>query len=1132
MAGKTSTTVGGKSGATPSKKRRQPSLSSTKEPAKSTEFKTPPRIRRRASDFASKKSSAKKRARKTPLREEEKTEGPQEEEEVDELLRQVRELMGSKSPDVKSKALAKALKKADATFARDVSPNSSSDDESRPEQKGKGAESKNMHVSEQEANGTTNGVTPTTPKNSAKKTPKKAPKPVETPKKTPRKTPKKTPRKTPSKEAKPSESLRSAAKISKVFQQLSVKKQSRRGKKNQDADDSSDDEFDPVKHKAQIEALKKEDPDFYKYLEENDGSLLDFDTTEDLMESVPGDSDVDKANVDDVEMVALEKDGGRHSDDSSEDEEDKQASMPRRTSKVSAKVPSNDEKEVSTSASSSKDEKEPENGAVVRSPRTKSKKAKQSPKKHSSLESDDEEPSSAALNDGKVSAATAKDDDAAEPEAAATSSAVSDEGESDEEGESDSDEAEAGGDVVPSPAAASTEEKDGGEGEPAEVGGYSDDEDMVEEEEEEARAAAEAGLAADAEASDSDREDAEAAKPQKKKKNDKSFFVNMVFLREVQERLKAKRSSLKACKDLLRVFRAGREVLPSAPQLPDKKAKSSKKGAKIAQALNRELENENGVVGDAFDDDGSITAGKVTFASAKAYQQAMNMAIVGIQEALDRMLGKPETKKENLDSLSSKWDPTDSSRWANLESVFRPYVYHLLSLCEATEDAPTIRFLLKRLEKLVPYTAEENKVLLKKILRIAVRVWSSDVYHVSDATRLRSYILLTRLAHGKGNAETVLRSCCNAYSTKIATVCNQKTLARIKFSVACLVELFGIDMGASYTTAFSYLREMAIGLRAILVSKKQKDDIERIHNWSYVNRLRLFCKILGKYGSEDELRPLIYPYVQVSLGVMRVQPTPRTYPLRLHIASYLTEITKETGVFIPLIPHLLMLLRCSNLRKKCDRGDGKVLEWSSMLRVSDDTVKTKAFLTGVVQGVVVEICRYYAVICKHVSFPELAHHAEVTLRKASKQMFATEWKTWLTSVAEKLKQSSVIIADARSKSDFSPHGAVSAEGMLAVVPGIDRNRKMPIERLYQVEKTRIDKEQALRTATEDIVVEGDGESETEEVEKKKVGKKRKKNGKAKEGKPKRARRVRFAVPEGEGEEDTVKAFSLDSDSDE
>lgn len=540
--------------------------------------------------------------------------------------------------------------------------------------------------------------------------------------------------------------------------------------------------------------------------------------------------------------------------------------------------------------------------------------------------------------------------------------------------------------------------------------------------------------------------------------NENFIVIDLQYLRNLKELLNSKRAGVKVCRDLLRILQCGRDILPKSISSGGKRTKN--KGDRKASGNESFPDGDESDIDDDYTDDGNIIAGKVKFTSGKAYQQAMNLAIIALQDALDRLLDKPAEKKPT-DTYLLSWVPSESERWPNLQHIFQSYVFNMLRLVDVVSDALTLRFLLKRLERMAPYT-HENEMLLKKILRSVLRIWSSDTQYVSQDTRLQAYLLTSKLAHVPGNTETVLRCCFNTFSSTIAPVCNPKTLPLIRFSVACLVELFGIDMGVSYTVVFSYLREMAVILRSVLISKGDPEDVEKVHNWRYMNELRLWSRVLGKYGVADELRPLIYPYVQVGLGVMRLHWTPRSLPLRLHIASFLTDVVQETGVYIPIAPNLVLLLRCSELKKHPRHSDGKDLEWRSLLRVSDDAVKTKAFLSGLVDGVAFELCRFFAIIAKHVSFPELSFVAETALRKVAKDMAVPEWKAKLLMVASKLKATADVIAKARAKADLAPRGAISDEGMLACVPNMDRSTKLPIERLFEVERERMQKQDRLR----------------------------------------------------------------------
>lgn len=80
------------------------------------------------------------------------------------------------------------------------------------------------------------------------------------------------------------------------------------------ADDDDDDEEsdleDHVDHKAQLEALKESDPDFYKFMLENDKELLNFNVSED-----EDDGDDDKELEADQKHASMETDADADDDD-------------------------------------------------------------------------------------------------------------------------------------------------------------------------------------------------------------------------------------------------------------------------------------------------------------------------------------------------------------------------------------------------------------------------------------------------------------------------------------------------------------------------------------------------------------------------------------------------------------------------------------------------------------------------------------------------------------------------------------------------------------------------------------------------------------------------------------------------
>lgn len=105
----------------------------------------------------------------------------------------------------------------------------------------------------------------------------------------------------------------------------------------------------------------------------------------------------------------------------------------------------------------------------------------------------------------------------------------------------------------------------------------------------------------------------------------------------------------------------------------------------------------------------------------------------------------------------------------------------------------------------------------------------------------------------------------------------------------------------------------------------------------------------------QELRPLVYPVVQLLSGTVRLVPTQRYFPLRLRCVRALITLSQATGVFIPTSPLLLEMLKWGELSKapRAAGGEGgsAVGLLARQLRVSKSTLRMRAFQEEIVMQV-------------------------------------------------------------------------------------------------------------------------------------------------------------------------------------
>jgi nucleolar complex protein 2 len=98
-------------------------------------------------------------------------------------------------------------------------------------------------------------------------------------------------------------------------------------------------------------------------------------------------------------------------------------------------------------------------------------------------------------------------------------------------------------------------------------------------------------------------------------------------------------------------------------------------------------------------------------------------------------------------------------------------------------------------------------------------------------------------------------------------------------------ELFQLAPQLAYQHAFTNIRMLAVHLRTVVRSStsggagENQEAFRQVYNWQYVHCLDFWSMVLSgaagleaereNAGLESPLKPLIYPLVQISLGVVR-----------------------------------------------------------------------------------------------------------------------------------------------------------------------------------------------------------------------------------------------------------------------
>ncbi|KAK0478737.1 Noc2-domain-containing protein [Armillaria novae-zelandiae] len=333
--------------------------------------------------------------------------------------------------------------------------------------------------------------------------------------------------------------------------------------------------------------------------------------------------------------------------------------------------------------------------------------------------------------------------------------------------------------------------------------------------------------------------------------------------------------------------------------------------------------------------------------------------------------------------------PTQTQKFKTLQKLILSCFHNIIHLISQLTDNETIELAATESAKIIPYVVSSRKTV-KLYLKKCLELWSS----AEDSIRIASFLAIRKLASAtddsildnvlKGTYLTLVRS------SKSTTA---HTIPAINLMKNSASEIFCLDHAASYQLAFGYIRQLAIHLRNSM-KLKSKESYKQVYNWQFVHSIDFWSLVLSRacdevprsrQDGEGELKPLIYPLVQVSLGAIKLISSSRSYPFHLHIIRSLLHLTRHTQVYIPISPYLLPIL-ASTLSSSSKSSTLKPLDLEVQIRCPQQYQKTRVYAEGVIEESSFLLAEWLstAAVQGSIAFPEIVIPILVTLRKSLK----------------------------------------------------------------------------------------------------------------------------------------------------
>lgn len=431
----------------------------------------------------------------------------------------------------------------------------------------------------------------------------------------------------------------------------------------------------------------------------------------------------------------------------------------------------------------------------------------------------------------------------------------------------------------------------------------------------------------------------------------------------------------------------------------------------------------------------------MTFANSRVFNSVIQASFQLIPADFAYRLGT-----EHEGSLKS------NPNWPQVEPLIRSYLGNLVHFVSRVLDVTMIRLILKHLEVMMPYFEPFPKMALK-FLKGLLTFWSTS----EEDVRIDAFLRIRQLALTQSEKSQILESALKGiYLTFVrnASFASKETMPTLNFMANCVVELYSLEPVSSYQHGFVYIRQLAIHLRNA-IHAKTKEAYKGVYNWKYVSCLRVWALLLATHGTKPDsyLRPLVYPLVQVCLGVLDLLPSARYFPLRFNVIRILNKLAEATDTYIPLSSYLMDATHTALQLKKPKKGMGSPPNFLYILKVTKATAASKNYQTAVLAEALNLLLQHLATYASSVAFPELAVPIQFFLRREKKNCSIARLKKPIAQFLVKLDTNAKYITAQRAAIDYTPQDAVNTakKSFKQLLLDKDKNAIAPLEKFAKLQ---------------------------------------------------------------------------------